>query len=173
MKRLLSLVLAASFAVAATLAPHSSAAEPKRQLVLAFIPQENPEKLIGDIKAITDYLSKETGIPVKGFVAQDHAAAVEALRNEQADVSFMGGMPYVLAHAHAGAEVVLGELYRGSATYRGRIFVRKDSGITSIDQLRGKSIAFAEGTLRNADDEVLASATATVRVLRSRSALAE
>ena len=147
MKRLLTLALAASWVVVgslAAIAPRSSAAEPKRQLVLAFIPQENPEKLIGDIKAITDYLSKETGIPVKGFVAQDHAAAVEALRNEQADVSFMGGMPYVLAHAHAGAEVVLGEVYRGSATYRGRIFVRKDSGITSIDQLRGKSIAFAD-----------------------------
>lgn len=147
MKRLLSLVIVASFATAgilATLAPDARAAESKRQLVLAFIPQENPEKLIGDIKVITDYLSKETGVPVKGYVAQDHAAAVEALRNEQADVSFMGGMPYVLAHAHAGAEVVLGELYRGSATYRGRIFVRKDSGIKSIDQLRGKSVAFAD-----------------------------
>jgi phosphonate transport system substrate-binding protein len=113
-------------------------------LVLAFIPQENPEKLIGDIKIITEYLKKEIGIPVKGFVTQDHAAAVEALRNGDADISFMGGLPYVLAHDQIGAEVILSELYRGSPTYRGRIFVRRDSGIKKLDDLRGKSIAFAD-----------------------------
>ena len=65
-----------------------------KPLVLAFIPQENPEKLIGDISVITEYLQKEMGIPVKGYVTQDHAAAVEALRNAEADISFMGGLPY-------------------------------------------------------------------------------
>ena len=113
-------------------------------LVLAFIPQENPEKLIGDIEKITKYLEKELGIKVKGYVTQDHAAAVEALRNNEADISFMGGLPYVLAHNHIGAEVILSEVYRGSPLYRGRIFVRKDSGITNIEELRGKSIAFAD-----------------------------
>jgi phosphonate transport system substrate-binding protein len=113
-------------------------------LVLAFIPQENPEKLIGDIKIITKYLEKEMGIPVKGFVTQDHAAAVEAIRNGEADVSFMGGLPYVLAHDQIGAEVILSEVYRGSPTYRGRIFVRRDSGLKKLEDLRGKSIAFAD-----------------------------
>ncbi len=116
----------------------------EKPLVLAFIPQENPEKLIGDIAVITDYLQKELGIPVKGYVTQDHAAAVEALRNGDADISFMGGLPYVLAHENIGAEVILAEVYRGSPTYRGRIFVLKDSGIKKLDDLRGKSIAFAD-----------------------------
>lgn len=116
----------------------------EKPLVLAFIPQENPEKLIGDIAVITDYLQKELGIPVKGYVTQDHAAAVEALRNGDADISFMGGLPYVLAHENIGAEVILAEVYRGSPTYRGRIFVLKDSGIKKLDDLRGKSITFAD-----------------------------
>lgn len=115
-----------------------------KPLVLAFIPQENPEKLIGDIEKITDYLENELGIEVKGYVTQDHAAAVEALRNNEADISFMGGLPYVLAHNHIGAEVILSEVYRGSPLYRGRIFVRKDSGISKIEDLRGKNIAFAD-----------------------------
>ena len=113
-------------------------------LVLAFIPQENPDKLIGDIDAIIDYLEEEMGAPVKGFVAQDHAAAVEALRNGEADISFMGGLPYVLAHAETGAQVILAELYRGKPNYHGRIFVRKDSGIEKVEDLRGRSIAFAD-----------------------------
>ncbi|HEX9667390.1 MAG TPA: phosphate/phosphite/phosphonate ABC transporter substrate-binding protein [Thermodesulfobacteriota bacterium] len=118
--------------------------EKRKPLVLAFIPQENPEKLIGDIKIITEYLEKEMGIPVKGFVTQDHAAAVEALRNGEADISFMGGLPYVLAHDLIGANVILSEVYRGSPTYRGRIFVRRESGIKKLEDLRGKSIAFAD-----------------------------
>ncbi|MEE9239396.1 MAG: phosphate/phosphite/phosphonate ABC transporter substrate-binding protein [Thermodesulfobacteriota bacterium] len=113
-------------------------------LVLAFIPQENPEKLIGDIEIIIEYLQKEMGIAVKGYVTQDHAAAVEALRNGEADISFMGGLPYVLAHEIIGAEVILSEVYRGSPTYSARIFVLKDSGIEKVEDLKGKSIAFAD-----------------------------
>jgi len=115
-----------------------------KPLVLAFIPQENPEKLIGDISVITEYLQKEMGIPVKGYVTLDHAAAVEALRNAEADISFMGGLPYVLAHKYIGAEVLLSEVYRGSSIYRGRIFVLRNSGIKKLEDLKGKSIAFAD-----------------------------
>lgn len=115
-----------------------------RPLVLAYIPQENPEKLIGDIEVISEYLEGELGIPVEGFVALDHAAAVESLRNCTADVSFMGALPYVMANELAGAEVILGEVYRGSSIYHGRIFVRDDSDIETIEDLEGRSIAFAD-----------------------------
>ena len=126
-------------------APDESAdSEARNELILAFIPQENPEKLLGDLDQITAYLSDELAIPVKGFVTQDHAAAVEALRNGDADISFMGALPYVLAHDQMGAEVILAEVYRGSPVYTGRIFVRKDSGIEALEDLRGKSIAFAD-----------------------------
>lgn len=115
-----------------------------RPLNLVYIPQENPEKLIGDITEISSYLEGELGIPVEGFVALDHAAAVEALGNCSADVSFMGGLPYVMAHELVGAEVILGEVYRGNEIYYGRIFVPADSDIETIEDLEGRSIAFAD-----------------------------
>ena len=113
-------------------------------LTLAFIPQENPDKLLGDIAQISAFLSDRIGVPVKGFVTFDHAAAVEALRNGDADISFMGALPFVLAEAEIGAVPLLSEVYRGAPTYRGRVFVRRDSGITSLEELRGKDIAFAD-----------------------------
>jgi len=120
------------------------AAAAEGTLTLAFIPQENPEKLIGDIEAITAWLSAETGLAVRGFVTIDHAAAVEALRNADADISFMGALPFVLAEAEIGAVPLLSEVYRGRARYRGRIFVRRDSGITTLADLAGRTIAFAD-----------------------------
>lgn len=114
------------------------------KLTLAFIPQENPEKLIGDIDVITDFLSKAIGVPVEGFVTLDHAAAIEALRSQSADISFTGALPYVFAHDAIGAEVLLAEIYRGEPTYTARLFVRKDSGLKTLEDLRGKTAAFAD-----------------------------
>lgn len=114
------------------------------RLTLAFIPQENPDKLVGDIEKITGWLSERIGVAVEGFVTIDHAAAVEALRNGSADISFMGALPFVLAEAEIGAVPLLAEVYRGSPTYRGRIFVRRDSGIGDLADLKNQDIAFAD-----------------------------
>jgi phosphonate transport system substrate-binding protein len=113
-------------------------------LRLAFIPQENPDKLLGDIEAITGWLSEQIGAPVGGFVTIDHAAAVEALRNGNADISFMGALPFVLAEAEIDAIPLLSEVYRGDPSYTGRVFVRRDAGIQSLADLRGRDIAFAD-----------------------------
>jgi phosphonate transport system substrate-binding protein len=50
----------------------------------------------------------------------------------------------VIAHQQAGAYPILGELYRGKPSYVSRIFVRKDRGIKTIADLRGKTIAFTD-----------------------------
>lgn len=122
----------------------AGAAPGARALVLAFVPQENPEKLIGDIRVIAGYLSGALDTPVRGYVTQDHAAAVEALGNGTADISFMGALPFVMARARNGAEVVLSEVYRGKPYYTGAIFVRDDSPIRTPEDLRGKTVAFAD-----------------------------
>jgi len=126
------------------LQPALAFAQQREGLVLAFIPQENPEKLLTDAEVISAWLANELGVPVRGFVTADHAAAVEALRNGSADISFMGALPYVLANRHIGATILLAEVYRGMASYTGRIFVRADSGIEQLADLRGRSIAFAD-----------------------------
>lgn len=113
-------------------------------LRLAFIPQENPDKLLGDIEAVTGWLAEQIGVPVEGFVTIDHAAAVEALRNGDADISFMGALPFVLAEGEIGAVPLLSEVYRGVPSYTGRIFIRRDSGIRSLADLRDRDIAFAD-----------------------------
>ncbi len=139
----LSLTRRAVLAAPALMLP-AGLARASGTLRLAFIPQENPEKLLGDIKAITDWLSVQTGLTIEGFVTIDHAAAVEALRHGDADISFMGALPFVLAEAQIGAVPLLSEIYRGTATYRGRIFVRRDSAIKTLADLRGRTIAFAD-----------------------------
>lgn len=132
------------FALSASLLPAGTILAADKTLTLAFIPQENPEKLLGDIDVITAYLGERMGVSVEGFVTLDHAAAVEALRSGTADISFTGALPYVFAHDAFGAEVLLAEVYRGASTYTSRLFVRKDSGLAKPADLRGKTAAFAD-----------------------------
>lgn len=127
--------------VAFAIGPAAAADKP---LVLAFVPQENPEKLLGDVRAIDLYLEAAMGRRVEARVTADHAAAVESLAAGAADIAFMGALPYVMARERIGAAALLSEVYRGKPSYSGAVFVRRGSGISSLDDLRGKSIAFAD-----------------------------
>ena len=51
---------------------------------------------------------------------------------------------FSVAHDQAGAVPILGEIYNGESTYSSRIFVRKDSGLRSVADLRGKTMAFVD-----------------------------
>jgi len=122
---------------------HTKEAQPK-QLKIVFIAYENPEQLVEDVKPIVAYLEETLNMDIKHFIATDYAGVVEALRYETADMGFMGPLQYVLAHDMAGAYPILGEVYKGKATYMSKIFVHKDSGITDIKDLKGKTIAFVD-----------------------------
>ena len=135
------------FVVAFSLATFPLAAQmpqAKNELKIVFIAYENPDQLLEDVRPVVAYLEGRLRMKVKPFVATDYAAVVEALRNNSADIGFMGPLQYVMAHDQAGATPILGELYNGKATYTARIFVRKDSGIQSLAELRGKTIAFVD-----------------------------
>ena len=113
-------------------------------LRIAFIPTTNPDQMLEDVRPVVAYLEQELGRPVRPYVMIDYSAAVEALRGGHADVSFMSPLPYVMAHQMGAADALLGEIYRGRTTYQAKIFVRRDSGIRTLADLRGKTIAFVD-----------------------------
>ena len=115
-----------------------------RELRVAFIPLENPEKLISNVKPAMNFLEKEMGRKVRYFITLNYSAAVEAMISKKADVSFMSPLPYVLANKYSGVEAVLGEIYDGKPYYYSRIFVRKGSGIKKLSDLKGKTIAYVD-----------------------------
>lgn len=115
-----------------------------RELRVAFIPLENPEKLISNVKPAMNFLEKEMGLKVRYFITLNYSAAVEAMISKKADVSFMSPLPYVLANKYLGVEAVLGEIYDAKPYYYSRIFVRKESGIKRLSDLKGKTIAYVD-----------------------------
>lgn len=135
----------AAFAVgsAGLALPPMPATAAEGRLVLAFIPQENPEKLIGDIKVISDYLSQDLGMPVASFVTTDHAAAIEACAT--ATPTSRSWAP-CRSSSRNGRSGRFQSWPKSTAACRAtaRIFVRRDGDIETLADLKGRSIAFAD-----------------------------
>jgi phosphonate transport system substrate-binding protein len=118
------------------------AADPPLHLVLT--PSQKPTDLLATGEEFGRVLTKLTGIPVRVTVASDYAAVIEALRNRTADLAFVHPGGYVLASREAKATIVVRNLWHGKSSFTSRIFVRKDSGIKSVEDLRGRTIAFVD-----------------------------
>ena len=129
----------------AFIAPGAQAGEKSiTELRIVFIAYQNPEQIMDDVRPVVAYLKKALNMPIKHYVATDYAGVIEALRNHSADMGFMGPLQYIIAHEYAGARPILGEVYQGKAYYTSRIFVRKDSGLKTLKDLEGKTMAFSD-----------------------------
>jgi phosphonate transport system substrate-binding protein len=89
-------------------------------------------------------IEKETGLKVKGSVGSNYSAVVEAMGTGHIDIGWLNPFSYVLAHNRYGVEPLLITTRHGSRSYDGVIITRKDSGINSLKDLKGKKFAFVD-----------------------------
>jgi phosphonate transport system substrate-binding protein len=129
----LALVVAAPRAVAAADGLH-----------LVLTPSQKPTDLLATGEEFGKVLGGLVGMPVRVTVASDYAAVIEALRNRTADLAFVHPGGYVLASREAKAMIIARNLWHGKSSFTSRIYVRKNSGVAALEDLRGKTIAFID-----------------------------
>jgi len=122
-------------------APAAAADKP---LHLVLTPSQKPTDLLAVGEEFAQVLGKLVGVPVRVTVASDYAAVIEALRNRTADLAFVHPVGYVLANREAKATIVARNLWHGKSSFTSRIFVRAESGLRRLEDLRGKTIAFVD-----------------------------
>lgn len=141
---LAAVALLAAFAVPA----FGQANDPSKTGVLriGFIPAEDSRAMIRQSQDILDIVAKETGLKIESFVGSDYNGTVEALRNGHVDVALLGPFSYILATTQAPVEAfavtVIAKTMQPS--YRAIIIARKDSPITSLETLNGRTFAFVD-----------------------------
>ena len=122
--------------------PFNKNAEPLR---IAFISYANPQQVVKDAQAVADYLRPFVGVPIQSSVTLDYGSSIESMRGDKTDLAFVDPLAFMMAHEQIGAEPLLFEIYNyGKPTYRSSIWVRKDSGIERLEDLKGRTIAFAD-----------------------------
>ncbi|MFN8949960.1 MAG: phosphate/phosphite/phosphonate ABC transporter substrate-binding protein, partial [Aphanizomenon sp.] len=126
-----------------------------KSLTIVFPSRSDSSDLQNKANNVAAFLSKMVGIPIKAQVG-DETAAVEALRANRADVAFLSSRSALKAEQLANSRLYLAEVrknYSGRYTYNS-IFVvpknselkSKNSGKATLEQLRGKTMAFTSPT---------------------------
>lgn len=115
-------------------------------LVMGFVPSQDSDTIADTVEPLADRLSEELGIEVQGQVMTNYNALVEAMGANQVHIGFIPAFGYVLANEQYDVEVILKSIREGSGSYKAQYIVRADSGIESLEDLRGKVWAYGDPT---------------------------
>jgi phosphonate transport system substrate-binding protein len=117
----------------------------KRTLRLLLVPEKNIFEQRRRYKYITDYLSMKMEMNVIVEIMANYGEITVAFQEGRADAGFFGSFSYVLTHAKTGIELIARPVWLDdSSSYRGYIFVRKDSGIQSVKDMKNKSLVLVD-----------------------------
>jgi phosphonate transport system substrate-binding protein len=123
----------------------ATSSAPKSEIVMGLIPAENNQEMAQKFEPMRAYLEKQLGRPVKVFQATDYAGVIEGMKKDRVDIAWFGPLSYVLAEQEAGAEAfAVGVRKDGKSTYKSIFVVPDGSKIKSLQDLKGKSVAFVD-----------------------------
>jgi phosphonate transport system substrate-binding protein len=111
-----------------------------------LIPADDATEMLRQYEPVVEYLEEELGIEIKLQVTTDYTAAITAMQNKHIEMAWFGPFSYILAAENAGAEAIVNGLRRdtGKATYKSIIITRSDSGIETLEDLKGHTFAFVD-----------------------------
>ncbi|MEY4615448.1 MAG: hypothetical protein RJB66_408 [Pseudomonadota bacterium] len=111
---------------------------------LFFVPSVDVKVIEDSSKKIKAFLEHETGYKFEVSIPQNYIAVVEAFGTDRADVAALNSFGYFKAHSKYGAEARLMVLRHGSNTYQSQFLARTESKIKTLEDLRGKKVAFVD-----------------------------
>jgi phosphonate transport system substrate-binding protein len=125
--------------------PAKEAGPALKPLLIGLIPERNLFDQIKRYEPLADYISGKIGRKIELTVLPRYGNIIDNFVSSGIDAAFFGSFTYTLAHAKLGVEVIARpESLDGTSTYYGLIFVRKDSGISSGKDIKGKVFVFVD-----------------------------
>ncbi len=114
-------------------------------LVMAIFPRRNAAATITLFKPMASYLSKQLGREVKLVTARNFPSFWQGVVTNQYDIVHYNQYHYIKSHDEYGYEAILKNEEFGEAFISGALVVRNDSGLNTLQDLKGKKILFGGG----------------------------
>ena len=145
-KKLLIAIVAIAVAAGLTACTKNNAelGSEKNPIKMHFVPSVDSKVIESNSKTFKDFLEKETGYKFEVTIPQSYVAVVEAFGTKRADVAAINTFGYLMAHEKYGVEAKMTVIRNGQSTYQAMFVAKTDSKIKSIDDLKGKKIAFVD-----------------------------
>ncbi len=134
-----------SFLFSALCSPRLFAAKAIPPLRMGVFPRRNIKNTYKLFTPMANYLSRQLGRPVELHTTKTFADFWQAVKLQQYDLLHFNQYHYVLAQKHYGYEVIVKNEEFGSSLISGSLIVRNDSGVTTVQDLKNKTILFGGG----------------------------
>lgn len=123
----------------------SANADPET-LRVALLPDENASEIIKNNEPLKNHLEEQLGQEVELVVTTDYSSMIEAMARGRLELGYFGPLSYVLAQEKADIEpfAALQEVEGEDPTYQSVFIADADSGIETLDDVAGKTVAWGD-----------------------------
>ena len=114
---------------------------------IGFLSGENEQDRLTRTAPLKAHLESTLGVNVEIFLAGSYDGVIQAMAADQIEFAFLGSSSYAAAYTATDGNVqpiLTSQNLDGSTGYYSIITVRCDSGYSSVDDLEGKVLAFAD-----------------------------
>ena len=118
---------------------------PQQTLHIGLLPEHNLFSQKKRYEPLADYLSERLQARVELIILSRYGNIIENFVSNDLEGAFFGSFTGALAQRALAVEALARPEYAdGTSTYHGLIFVRRDSGITGPEDMKGKRFAFVD-----------------------------
>ncbi|WP_121067942.1 phosphonate ABC transporter substrate-binding protein [Chachezhania antarctica] len=139
-------IIAAALATTALTAP-AFAQDQIEEFRIGILGGENAQDRLNNNQCLADYTQEALGVPVKLFAPADYNGVIQGLLGGTIDMAWLGASGYAKTYL-TDPDVVEPVLVKvntdGTYGYHSIGFARKDSGITSLEDMKGKTFGFGD-----------------------------
>ncbi|MEO0764070.1 MAG: phosphate/phosphite/phosphonate ABC transporter substrate-binding protein, partial [Pseudomonadota bacterium] len=114
---------------------------------IGFLGDEAAQDIIARNECLQDYVEAAYGVPAKMFTFKDYAGTMESFAGGNLDYTWFGASGYAglyLQDPEVGEPIMTRMQPTGDTGYYSVMVTRADSGIASLDDMKGKSLGFAD-----------------------------
>jgi phosphonate transport system substrate-binding protein len=116
------------------------------KVVVALKPDKDPDAMIAERAQLSRYLSQQLGKPVEVIVPLSSAVILEGLSNGTIDLAYLAATDMLNALNQQTANLLLAGEIDGKTSYKSYWVTLKDKPYQSVNDLKGKPIAFSSKT---------------------------
>lgn len=122
-----------------------SAEAPVRTLRFGRIPNVSPREAYRVYSGLVALLDEQLACcEVELVLAPDYASCVRMLADREIDLAWLGTSTYVVERERTPMTPLVRPIWSGKTGYTGILFTLEGSGVTKLEDLRGKRLAFVD-----------------------------
>ncbi len=114
-----------------------------KKVIIALKANKQPASMLVEKQDLENYLSTKLDRPVEVIIPSDSSVVVESFRNGTLDLGYLSSTDAARNLSQETADVLLVHLKNGKPHYKSIWLTKKEKTYQSIDELKGKPVAFA------------------------------